>query len=47
LNASAALVVSGKATNLAAGIQQAKNSVTSGKAMQTLDKLIALSNSLE
>lgn len=47
LNASAALVVSGKATNLTAGIQQAKNSVTSGKAIQTLDKLIALSNSLE
>ena len=47
LNAAAALVVSGNATNLTDGIQQAKDSITSGRAIRTLDKLITLSNSLE
>ena len=47
LNASAALVVSGKARDLTAGIQQAKDSIESGQAIRTLDKLITLSNCLE
>ena len=47
LNASAALVVSGKATQPADGIRQAKESIENGQAIRTLDQLITLSNSLE
>ncbi len=44
LNAAAALVVGGKAANLADGAERAARSIVSGKAQQALDALVAASN---
>ena len=44
LNAAAALVVAGKAKNLAAGLDLAAQSVDSGEAEGRLDRLIVVSN---
>jgi anthranilate phosphoribosyltransferase len=44
LNAAAALVVAGKAKDLAAGVELAKKSIDSGEAEGSLDRLIAVSN---
>ncbi|WP_294532498.1 anthranilate phosphoribosyltransferase [uncultured Rhodoblastus sp.] len=44
LNAAAALVVAGKAENLAKGARFAENALDSGRAAATLDKLIKISN---
>lgn len=46
LNAAAGLVVGGKAASLREGIQLARESVQSGKALHCLEKLIALTHSL-
>ncbi len=46
LNAAAGLVVGGKAAGLRDGIQLARESIQSGKAMNCLQKLIALTHSL-
>ncbi len=46
LNAAAGLVVGGKASSLREGIQLARESVQSGKALACLQKLIALTHSL-
>lgn len=43
-NAGASLVVAGKATTLAEGIEMANRSIDEGLAMATLDKLVAVSN---
>lgn len=43
-NAAAALWVAGAATDLAHGIDRAREAVHSGQAMNTLDRLVALSN---
>ena len=45
MNAGAALVVAGKAKNLAEGVERAAAAIDEGKAKATLDKLIAVSNS--
>ncbi len=42
LNSGAAIYVSGKASNLAEGIEKAKESIDSGKASKTLEKLIEI-----
>jgi anthranilate phosphoribosyltransferase len=44
LNAAAALVVAGKATDLKAGVAMAQKSIDSGEAEGRLDRLIAISN---
>ncbi len=44
LNAAAALIVAGKAANLANGVERAARSIDSGAAMAALDKLIAATN---
>lgn len=44
LNAGAALFVAGKATSIGEGIALARDIVQSGKAMDTLQKCIAVSN---
>jgi anthranilate phosphoribosyltransferase len=44
LNAAAALVVAGKATDLKDGLHLAAHSVDSGEAEGRLDRLIAVSN---
>ena len=44
MNAGAALYVSGKADSIAAGIQLAADTIDSGRAMQTLNDYIAVSN---
>ena len=44
LNAGAGFVVAGKAANLAEGITLAKDSISSGKALAALDKLVEVSN---
>ncbi len=44
LNAAAALIVTNKARDLADGIAQAKDAIDSGKAAQTLDQLVKISN---
>ena len=44
LNAAASLCVAGAATTLDKGIAKAREALTSGKAMQTLEKLITVSN---
>jgi anthranilate phosphoribosyltransferase len=44
MNAGAALVVAGKANDLAEGVALAAASIDQGKARERLDKLIALSN---
>ena len=44
LNAGASLYIGGKAENMASGIQLAAEIIDSGKAMQTLEKLIEVSN---
>ena len=45
MNAGAALYIGGKAANMADGIQLAAELIDSGKAAQTLEKLISVSNS--
>jgi len=45
LNAASALVVAGLAKDLANGLTMARESVDSGSARRSLEKLIALSNS--
>jgi anthranilate phosphoribosyltransferase len=44
LNSAAALIVAGKAKDLAAGVAEAAQAVDSGAARATLDKLIAITN---
>lgn len=44
LNAAAALIVAGRAANLADGVERAARSIDSGAAMTALDKLIATTN---
>jgi len=44
LNAAAALVVAGRANDLGSGLRLARESIDSGKAEATLDRLIAVSN---
>src|ERR1700693_3558708 len=44
LNAAAALVVAAKAKTLAEGVRLAQHAIESGKALGTLDRLIAMSN---
>lgn len=44
LNAAAALVVAGRAEDLTAGVRRAAQSISSGAATQTLEKLIAITN---
>ncbi len=44
MNAGAGLVVAGKASTLAEGIDLARSSIDSGGAMRVLDRLVALSN---
>jgi anthranilate phosphoribosyltransferase len=44
LNAAAALIVAGKADDLAAGAQLAAQAIDSGAAMETLNRLIAITN---
>ncbi len=44
MNAGAALVVSGKAANLKAGVVLAQQSIDSGEAKKRLDRLVAVSN---
>jgi anthranilate phosphoribosyltransferase len=46
LNAGAAIYVAGKADSLADGVQKAQAILVSGEALLTLEKLVALSNSL-
>ena len=46
LNAGLALVAAGKATDLAEGVEQARESIDSGKALGALDGLVALSGRL-
>ena len=45
MNAGAALYIGGKAESLAEGIKLAAELIDSGKAMETLEKLIKVSNS--
>ncbi len=45
LNAGAALIVAGKATSLRAGADMAAEAIDSGRAKQTLAKLVAITNS--
>lgn len=45
LNAAAAFIVADRAANLSAGVKLAEAEIDSGRAGQTLDKLIAVSNS--
>ena len=45
MNAAAALCIGDKAENIADGIKLAGSIIDSGKAMNTLEKLIELSNS--
>lgn len=47
LNAGASLYIGGKASTFQEGIELAKDLIDSGKAMETLEKLIALSNKVE
>jgi anthranilate phosphoribosyltransferase len=44
LNSAAALIVGGKAANLADGVERAARSIDTGAASQALDKLIAVTN---
>ena len=44
MNAAAALIVGGKAANLADGVARAANAIDSGAASRALDKLIAITN---
>lgn len=44
LNAAAALIVTGKATNLKDGVAQASQSIASGKATEALQALVAITN---
>jgi anthranilate phosphoribosyltransferase len=44
LNAGAALIIAGKAADLRDGIQQARAAIASGAAMNTLERLVAVSN---
>jgi anthranilate phosphoribosyltransferase len=44
MNAGAALVVAGKAKDLAEGVAVAAASIDQGKARERLDKLVAVSN---
>ena len=44
LNAAAALIVAGKAANLADGVERAARAIDSGAAMTALDRLIAATN---
>ena len=44
MNAGAALYIGGKAETMADGIQLAAELIDSGKAAQTLEKLISVSN---
>jgi anthranilate phosphoribosyltransferase len=44
MTAAAALVVAGKVNDLKAGVATARQSVTSGSARQTLQKLVVVSN---
>ena len=46
LNAAAALVVGGKAPDLREGVQQAREAVASGAAIETLEALVKLSQQL-
>ena len=45
LNAAAAIVVGGRAENITAGLEVARESIDSGKARQALDRLVEVSNS--
>ncbi|PTW61158.1 anthranilate phosphoribosyltransferase [Breoghania corrubedonensis] len=45
MNAAATLIVAGKASDLAQGIELARKSIDSGAALKRLDKLVAISNS--
>ena len=47
LNSAAALVVAGKSSDLASGVDIAKDSIDSGKAKSTLKKLIQITAGLE
>jgi len=47
LNAAAALVVAGKAADLAEGVSKAQASIDSGAALRALDQLLALSRELQ
>ncbi|MBS9720434.1 anthranilate phosphoribosyltransferase [Tianweitania sp. BSSL-BM11] len=44
LNAAAALVIAGRASDLRAGIELARQSIDSGNALSTLERLVALAN---
>ena len=44
MNAGAALYIAGKADSFKAGIELAKELIDSGKAKQTLEKMIEVSN---
>jgi anthranilate phosphoribosyltransferase len=46
LNAAAGLVVGGKASSLRDGIELARESIRSGKALACLDNLVELTNKL-
>ncbi|MEI2386079.1 anthranilate phosphoribosyltransferase [Breoghania sp. JC706] len=45
MNAAATLIVAGKASGLACGVDMARTSIDSGAALSRLDKLVAISNS--
>ena len=45
MNAGAALYIGGKADSMAAGIKLAEELIDSGKATETLNKIIEISNS--
>jgi anthranilate phosphoribosyltransferase len=45
LNAAAAIMITGRATDYAGGIEKANEAIDSGKAKEALDKLIEISNS--
>jgi anthranilate phosphoribosyltransferase len=44
MNAAAALIVAGKAANLADGVDRAMRAIDGGAAAQALEKLIAITN---
>ena len=47
MNAGASLSIAGKAADMAEGIRQAAELIDSGKAMETLQKFIEISNQAE